>query len=99
MGFVVFIEEDARKDIQEAIRWYNKKKKGLGKEFHRHFLLFVSALSQNPMYQVRYDEVHCLPLKKFPYMIHFVVSKKNVIIYGVFHTSLNPDKFLTRKVK
>lgn len=31
MAFRILIDEDARKDIQESIDWYNEQKQGLGK--------------------------------------------------------------------
>ena len=101
MSCTAYLHKEAREDIQIAIYWYNKKQKGLGRKFHREFLNLLSSLSKTPYYQVRYDEIHCLPMVKFPYMIHFTYSKKNKLIeiYGVFHTSLNPENFLKRKIK
>ncbi len=34
-------------------------------------------------------------MKKFPFMIHFIVNEKinAVFIVSVFHTSLNPEKW------
>ena len=34
-----------------------------------------SVLKDNPLYQIRYDDVRCLPIKKFPYMAHFTVDE------------------------
>lgn len=34
MAFKIKIEPDFHLDIQEAISWYNKQQKGLGKKFH-----------------------------------------------------------------
>ena len=86
------IEPEARLDIQEAITWYNKKKRGLGKEFYKEVNLNFKLIREKPHFEIRYDEVHCLPLKRFPYMIHYTYEKLRdlVTVRGVFHTSRNP---------
>lgn len=98
MAYKIKIEPDARLDIQEAINWYNAQQKGLGKNFHSAVLSHFDNISKNPHYAVRYDHVHCLPLKKFPFMVHFTVddAKKIVTVRAVFHTSLNPDKWINK---
>lgn len=98
MSFKIKIEPEARTDIQEAISWYNKQQKGLGKKFYSHVLNHIDDLAINPHFEIRYDNIHCLPLKKFPFMIHFTVDEPSrlVIIRAVFHTSLNPNKWMKR---
>jgi toxin ParE1/3/4 len=98
MAFKVKLEPEVRLDIQEAISFYNKQQKGLGKDFHSVVLSHINSIAKNPHFQIRYDAVHCLPLKKFPFMIHFSIheSQSLVIVHAVFHTSLNPNKWKKR---
>jgi plasmid stabilization system protein ParE len=98
MAFKVKIEPEARLDIQEAITWYNKQQKGLGKKFHADLLKHIDSLTKNPHFEIRYDTVHCLPLKKFPFMVHFTIddAEKLVAVRAVFHTSLNPNNWKKR---
>jgi plasmid stabilization system protein ParE len=98
MSFKIKIEPEARLDIQEAINWYNKQQKGLAKKFHEAIISHFDSLKKNPHFEIRYDNIHCLPLKKFPYMLHFSIDKdKNlVIVRAIFHTSLNPESWKAR---
>lgn len=98
MAFLVKIEPEARRDIQEGIKWYNEQQTGLGRKFHEAVKTHIKKLQINPFYQVRYEEVHCLPLKNFPYMIHFTIDKikRLVIIHGVFNTLRDPDTWKER---
>ena len=91
--FRVFISPPAYDDIQQAIDYYNDRQKGLGKRFHLAVKSAVSALKRNPFYQIRYDEVRCLSVKRFPYMLHFTLTEetRTVIIHAVIHTSLDPE--------
>lgn len=88
------IERLAIKDIQEAIDYYNSKQKNLGKKFHTEVKKYFTAIQKNPRYQIRYENVRCLPLKKFPAMIHFTFDEKTnlVIIRAVLNTHLDPEK-------
>ncbi|REL37584.1 hypothetical protein DYD21_07285 [Rhodohalobacter sp. SW132] len=92
MAFSIKIEPEARRDIQEGIDWYNEQQAGLGREFHSAVKFHFKKLQANPFYQVRYEKVHCLPLKNFPYMIHFTINEieRHVIIHGVFNTFRDP---------
>lgn len=58
-----------------------------------------TSIEINPFFQIRYDDVHCLPVKKYPYMIHFTVNEADnlVTVRAVFHTSQDPKKWTKRK--
>lgn len=98
MSFKIKIETDAKLDIQQAISWYNKQQKGLGKKFYSVLMKHIEGLKKNPHYEIRYDNVNCLPVKKFPFMIHFTVDKteKIVSVRSVFHTSIDPENWEKR---
>ena len=98
MAFTIKIEPEARNDIQEAIDWYNEQQTGLGRVFHAVVKDHIITLQKNPYYQVRYDDVHCLQLKNFPYMIHFTINEsgQQVKIHGVFNTFRDPGVWKER---
>lgn len=74
MTYKVNINPEAIIDIQEAIDWYNTQQKNLGKKFYTAVLHQIDSLVKNPHFEIRYDEVHCFPLKKFPFMIHYTID-------------------------
>jgi len=99
IGFAVLIEPKAIDDMQKAINYYDEKQVGLGLKFERCIHDRLKLLEMNPFFQIRYKDVHCLPLKKFPFMVHFTIDeiRKLVIVRAVFHTSLNPQKWKKRE--
>lgn len=99
MGFTISIDKRAILDIQEAIDYYDNQQIGLGRKFERELNKYFLALEKNPFFRIRYDQVRCVPMKKFPYMVHFTVAdeKKMVIIHAVFHTSRDSQKWTTGK--
>ncbi len=78
-------------DVQKIISYYNFKQDGLGIEFFLELQSKYSTLKINPLFQKRYNNVHCLPLKRFPYMIHFSIDTdtKTVFIEAVYSTAQN----------
>lgn len=76
-------------EVQEIISYYNSKREGLGLEFFEELQGKYRTLKTNPLFQKRYDNIHCLPLKRFPYMVHFSVDKKTktVFIEAVYGTA------------
>ena len=96
--FDLLIEPVALQDIQDAIDYYDSKRAGLGdffeNEFHKHLLNIQSVR----FFQVRYEEIRCLPMKKFPYMIHYTLDpdQKLIIKRAVFSTHINPKAWQKR---
>ena len=81
-------------EIQFAIDYYNEQQKGLVKRFFSEVKRTIEDIRKWPLYQIRYDDVRCLLVRKFPFMFHFAVDETAGIIYihAVIHTSLNPDE-------
>jgi toxin ParE1/3/4 len=92
MKFKVVLDKRALHDLTDAVEYYNTQQKGLGKFFLKEVNQCFELLAKNPFYQVRYDDVRCLPFSKFPFMVHFRVIEENktVKVSAVIHTSLNP---------
>lgn len=87
----------AKADIKEAALWYNKQQPGLGKRFTKEVRAKVADIKANPLaYSVRYNDVRTAVVDVFPFMIHFIIDGKSILITAVLHTSLNPDKWADR---
>lgn len=89
------VNPEAKIDIQNEINYYNQQQKGLGKMFHAEIKHYFKAIKKNPFYQIRYKNVRCLPLKKFPIMIHFTVDEgiKRITIRAVINTHRDPKEY------
>lgn len=99
MAYSVNLDPRAIEDIREIIDYYEEQEPGLGKRFEQELGRHILLLEENPFYQVRYDNVRCLPVKVFPHMLHFTIDnkQKQVTIWAVFHTAMDPQKWVKRK--
>lgn len=92
--YTIIADPSVKHDLKEAKDYLNSKRKDFGKVFLKQYRKTLKTLQQNPHFQIRYNDIHCLPLKDFKYMIHFKVDeiKKEVHIYAVLSTYLNPNE-------
>jgi plasmid stabilization system protein ParE len=87
------IEPEALSDIQDIINWYNQQKDGLGERFYQIIIFQIDSLNKTPhIYSIRYKQIRCMSVNKFPYMIHFYINEetKSVEVLAVISTSRNP---------
>jgi mRNA-degrading endonuclease RelE of RelBE toxin-antitoxin system len=91
--YTLKIHNEALDDIQQATDWYNEQKDELGKRFQMQVVRQINKLKNTaPLYNIRYQDVRCLIIKKFPFMVHYTVNQKLgiITIYAVVHTSRHP---------
>jgi plasmid stabilization system protein ParE len=97
--FKVIILPLAKQDIAKSSNWYNLQKKDLGLKFTKAVRSEVKTICKNPdAFVKRYKNVHTAVMKKFPFLIHYLIQKETeiIVITAVFHTSLNSDKWNER---
>lgn len=80
MAFTTVLDPRAIQDIQQAIDYYEEKHPALENSSKIPLNEYLLKLEQNPFFKIRYDNVHCLPLKKYPYMVHFTIDEQEQII-------------------
>ena len=99
MAFTLVIDPRAILDVQNAIDYYDEQQAGLGERFEATLNKLLLTLEKNPLFRIRYDDVRCLPVNKFPYMVHFTVDEINslVTVRAVFHSSRDPKNWGKRK--
>lgn len=91
--YKVNIDPDALSDIQEITHWYNQQQKGLGGRFQKTTIQQINSLKRDPhIYAIRYNEIRCMSIKKFPHMAHFYINDENntVEVLAVISTDRNP---------
>jgi plasmid stabilization system protein ParE len=93
MGFEIILHPKAVSDIEDAHIYYFSKGKQALKAFHKSLENAQAALKRNPFFELRYKDYRCLPLKKIPYMFHYIIDEKNkcVDIYALICAYQNPE--------
>lgn len=99
MSYKIRIDSRAIIEIQHQVSYYNLQQKGLGNRFFAAVDASFNLLKSTPFFQIKYDDVRCSRVQKFPFLVHFTLneSKKIVFIHGVIHTSLQPRTHWIKK--
>jgi plasmid stabilization system protein ParE len=88
---------EAEEEFKEAIAWYAKQKKGLGRRFAQAVKAQFKAIQKNPrMHAVVLDDVRKATMKQFPYIIPYTVTSEEIIIIAVFHCKRDPKDWQSR---
>ena len=80
MIFKVLIVKRADLEIEEAFLYYKNIRRGLGEKFLLDYRDHLKTLNKFPFFEKKYNIVRTLPLKKFPYTIHFTIDENEEII-------------------
>lgn len=90
MTYRLEIRPDALSEIEEAARWYDEQRLGLGIEFTREVIAAIDALTSNPvMYRLRHKrkKVRWKLLDRFPYRVVFRITDDLITIVAVLHSA------------
>lgn len=93
MPYTIFVTPTAIDDIAAAIEYYNALSVDLGYRFADLVADYFDRVAALPTASaVRYRNVRCKPVKRFPYIITFTIDETShsVNILRVFNTYQEP---------
>ena len=86
MTWRVLIRSAAERDLDEAGKWYDKQRPGLGDEFLVSIAEAFTRLEQDPQgYRVLYRDFRRILVERFPYRIFYQIKGNNVIVLRILH--------------
>lgn len=87
----------AEAEAEEAIRYFDMQREGLGDRFEQELLDAVSALRKSPLIGRKLSErVHAWRLRTFRYNVIYVLDPEELLIVAVAHHRRRPDYWRTR---
>lgn len=87
------ITRDARAEIAEARRWYERQRTGRGQKFFDRVNEAIGAIRRSPSPHFRIEDRNsrlCL-VRGFPYAILYRVEPRRVVIFTVIHSHRDPE--------
>lgn len=94
--FEIVILLRAELEVDEIAEYYESLSDGLGTKFFNEYQKYVDTLNTFPFFEEKYNTVRTVPLKKFPYTIHFTVDEVNKVAAVHAVTSNYQDPNTTR---
>jgi hypothetical protein len=85
------ISSDAKKDIEESAKFYERLREGLGIDFLDKFEEALERINHNhEQFPKIYKDVRKALVDLYPFLILFIVKIDMIIVFAVFHTSRKP---------
>jgi len=83
----------AEREFEDSIAWDENQCAGLGLEFRAAIEGCFQQIADHPEWfiQIR-GEVRRAVVRRFPFVIHFLVEPERIVVLSVFHTSRNPEQ-------
>ena len=81
-------------DLRKAKKWYHDKNPTLAEEFKTEVNKEIDYIGEYPEhYQRKHKELRQSLVTRFPYAIFYLVEEeqKQIVVFGVLHTSRNPE--------
>jgi len=81
----------ARSELREAVRWYNGKRSGLGREFNEEVKKATESIAQFPdAWPPVSQNARRFLLDRFPYGVIYLVEDNTIVIVAIMHLRRNP---------
>ena len=91
------IRPAAAADIEDAYKWYETRRPGLGGEFLQAVSSVLEAISQQPeRFPVIYRDLRRALLRRFPYGIFFKLESGRLMVVACFHAKRDPQEWRSR---
>ena len=95
--FTVIFTPAAQTELIEAQDWYEHEAPGLGRPFRVAIDRLIERMSASPrQFPVVFKDVRRALLRRFPYMLFFVIEGETLYVIAFFHASRNPLHWQTR---
>jgi len=97
MTYRLVLQPEAEADLNEAYRWYEDQRPGLGGEFIESVEAVFERIRQTlEFYAVAYREVRQTLVKRFPYVVCYVFQEDQADVVAVFHGHRDPTVWRSR---
>lgn len=93
----VVILPEAVDDLAESRAWYEGRSIGLGERFLSQVDDCIERIQRNPeLYERVYKDYRRAMVHRFPYVVFYEFEVDAIVVYSVFHTAQDPQKWRSR---
>ena len=97
MNYALVFRPVVRDELDEAYRWYELQKPGLGDEFLDCIDEMLNRVCVMPEASpIVYRDVRRAVVKRFPYAIYYRIVSSRIIVTAIFHSRRNPTSWQGR---
>ena len=91
------IEPEAELELEDAARWYNSERNGLGHELILAVEEVFDNIRRNPeIYGIVCDDIRYARTIRFPYGVFYKIEYDGIVVLSIRHGSRNPGWWQSR---
>ncbi|MBI3629402.1 MAG: type II toxin-antitoxin system RelE/ParE family toxin [Candidatus Rokubacteria bacterium] len=99
MTYRLVVRRQAKADIREAARWYERQRVGLGLAFVQQVDALLDRVRLNPMqYQIVHREVRRAIPRRFPYGVFYRIDGSEILVFAVVDLHRDPSIWQDREM-
>ena len=97
MSFTLKVRPAAAADLEDAYRWYEARRPGLGGEFLESAGSTLEAIVRQPKrFPLVHRDLRRALLRRFPYGIFFRIQGDRLMVVACFHAKRDPRRWQSR---
>ncbi|MEQ9234816.1 type II toxin-antitoxin system RelE/ParE family toxin [Coleofasciculus sp. E2-BRE-01] len=97
MNYALVFRPEVREELNDAYRWYESQKRGLGDEFLDCVDEMLNRICLIPeSYAIVYRDVRRAVVRRFPYAVYYRIVSSRVIVTAIFHSRRDPKSWQAR---
>ena len=97
MSLPLVFHPDVHGEVDDAYRYYEQQRTGLGDDFLARVDEVLTRISNTPqVHQVVYQDVRRGVVRQFPYCVYYRVQPGRVEVVAVIHTRRDPSVWQSR---
>jgi plasmid stabilization system protein ParE len=90
--FKIELSEDAESDFEKSYEYYLGENSKVADLFYKKIDYCLHTIKQNPYsYSVAYKHIRKYIVKKYPFVIYYIIEDSIVRVVAIFHSSRNPE--------
>ena len=87
----------AKRELDDAVDYYNREKPGLGYEFLWEVFFAIDRIRQFPRaWQTFHEDARRCLVRRFPYGIIYVQQEDLILVLALAHLHRHPDYWIDR---
>lgn len=93
------IVPDAVEDLEQAVRWYDRQSRQVGRRFRQAMKRTLNEIRRNPhAFSIGFESFRIALVRGFPYTVYFHLHESIAcVIVAVFHTSRDREALSSRR--
>ena len=98
MTYRLTVRRQAKADIREAARWYERQRHGLGRALLQQIDMLLDRIREDPLqHQVVYRGIRRAIPRRFPYGLFYRIDGSAVLVFAVVHLHRDPSTWQDRE--